>query len=203
MAKKWIDPKIRAKIYNAFLENCSDCGKCCKEERFAIAWDVNVEGLYRNIKKAKQDPKISINRNGVLTEFKKECGFLVENSCQVYNERPSICQIFPVVPSLEHRIWYLDSTCPPIKRLSSMDINLISFSDITYPISEIESVLNFYPNEVIKRFKDNKEGNLEIELLAGSLRNLENLKTNRNFLYREVSFYRIEGIEDIFLPVSK
>ena len=106
---------------------CSQCGRCCSGPDEGYIWitkpevellakhlDLTVEQLHQ-----KYLTRIG-NRTSIIEERRsKDCIFLTDGSCRIYNFRPNQCRTWPFWPSnLESPYaWnYAAMTCPGVNQ---------------------------------------------------------------------------------------
>jgi Fe-S-cluster containining protein len=89
------------KIVDGKKFECKKCGKCCKWEgvvvvtgldadRLAIFFDLNKEGFLEKYTQQTNDKTVLLDKPG-----SKECIFLRDNKCSVWDDKPKQCADFP------------------------------------------------------------------------------------------------------------
>ncbi len=54
-----------------------------------------------------------LKANILFSNGKDFCPYIKNHQCTIYNERPSICRVYPLSPNLDNKI-YIDDSCPAI-----------------------------------------------------------------------------------------
>ncbi len=54
-----------------------------------------------------------LKANILFSDGKSFCPYISNHQCTIYNNRPSICRVYPLSPNLDNKI-YIDDTCPAI-----------------------------------------------------------------------------------------
>ena len=81
----------------------------------------------------------------LFSDGKSFCPYIQDHKCTIYEERPSICRVYPLSPSIDNKI-YIDDNCPAINQNVGKQIveNGIVTSNFTYP------TLNNYQDKYIE-----------------------------------------------------
>ena len=62
-----------------------------------------------------------LKANILFSDGKSFCPYITNYQCTIYNERPSICRVYPLSPNLDDKV-YIDDSCPAINNEFGMDI---------------------------------------------------------------------------------
>lgn len=73
------------------------------------------------------------------------CPYIKENKCTIYNERPSICRVYPLSPNIDDKL-YIDDSCPAI---NSIGIEKIVDQGVVTPPFHYKT-LDDYQNKFIQ-----------------------------------------------------
>ena len=85
-----------------------------------------------------------LKANILFSDGKSFCPYIVDHQCIIYNDRPSICRVYPLSPNLDDKV-YIDDSCPAVNSGFGRDIVLDGkvTKDFIYP------TLNSYQNKFI------------------------------------------------------
>ncbi len=62
-----------------------------------------------------------LKANILFSDGKSFCPYITNHQCTIYNERPSICRVYPLSPNLDDKV-YIDDSCPAINNEFGTDI---------------------------------------------------------------------------------
>ncbi len=70
----------------------------------------------------------------LFTDGKSFCPYVKNNQCSIYDERPSICRVYPLSPNVDN-ITYIDESCPAVNQNIGKKIvqNGSVTTDFSYP----------------------------------------------------------------------
>jgi len=95
-----------------YFKGCGDCAKCC-EGKFAIAplilEDFDKVKDYFEIRAVILDDIIPVM---ILTDGKNPCKYLKNGQCEIYENRPPACKIYPFSPYFDDI--FLDLSCDAV-----------------------------------------------------------------------------------------
>jgi len=105
---------------------CLKCKGCCRFKKIDSAWSpclLDEEAMDLIDKEGIPAAALSIDRRLQLVAIPGKEGFFCpflkneENSCQIYNQRPFECQLYPFLISLRNKkvLLTVDLNCPYIK----------------------------------------------------------------------------------------
>lgn len=112
---------------NISFSSCLECAsRCCDGLRgFVIAQIILNEFEYVS----KNFPIVFILDQEdflypviLLTNGKDFCRYFKDFECQIYEQRPSVCKIYPLSPTLENEI-FVDMECPAVKTEDELSTN--------------------------------------------------------------------------------
>jgi Fe-S-cluster containining protein len=97
-------------LENLKFNNCKECSECCKNKYLAPLILEDFEKVYKYF------PifiaKLDILKPVMLLSNEKQCPYLINEKCSIYEKRPPACKIYPYSP------WYdkilLDLSCKGI-----------------------------------------------------------------------------------------
>ncbi len=62
-----------------------------------------------------------LKANILFSDGESFCPYITNHQCTIYDERPSICKVYPLSPNLDDKI-YIDDSCPAINSEFGTDI---------------------------------------------------------------------------------
>ena len=62
-----------------------------------------------------------LKANILFSDGKSFCPYIKNHQCTIYNERPSICRVYPLSPNIDNSI-YIDDSCPAVNSESGVSI---------------------------------------------------------------------------------
>ena len=188
---------------------CEQCGRCCSDpsliltithrdilrlefflpdiDLFKILTFYQAQGDVPSLEKRLMTPAIITDHGKVFLGLQKKednCIFLEDNSCQIYESRPLICQSFPYTFQVRgDQIYWGYSTkakeyCPAIKKEPKKDQNKLEHlaSEILKEFEEFEQLIKIW-NHLAENKLIDPTTKLLLLFLTGKIKlNVENLK---------------------------
>ncbi|WP_321468760.1 YkgJ family cysteine cluster protein [Halarcobacter sp.] len=167
-----------------YFGNCSNCeANCCNGKNGIIFSQIILEDFKKVYERF---PIVFIfgNLNYIkpvilLTNGKDYCPYLKDYKCTIYENRPTVCRLYPLSPNLDNQI-YFDLNCPEIAY--KKDNNNLMFKN--NKLSE-----NFH-NDIFETYQDKYvKTHLEFEKLEK--KDFKKIKTINN-----LDFYQYIGKVD-------
>jgi len=100
------------KLPPLYFKGCGDCSKCCEGKFFLaplILEDFDKVKKYFEIRAVVFEDVIPVM---LLTDGKNPCKYLKDGKCQIYQERPPACRIYPFSPYYDDI--FIDLSCDAI-----------------------------------------------------------------------------------------
>lgn len=162
------------------FSNCNDCpSKCCDGREgtvFAQLILEDFEVVSKNFPILFTFGDMGFLKAVVLfSDGKSFCPYIKNNQCSIYDERPSICRVYPLSPNVDDKI-YIDDNCPAVD--ASSGIKIVDNGNVTEQFHY--KTLVDYQNKYI-------ETHLELEQL-NNINDFEVVTAINN-----ISFYKYVG----------
>lgn len=98
--------------------SCETCeANCCDGRKGSVMAPINIEDF---VSVAKHFPiAFILGELGfiqpvvLLNNSETFCRYVKDYRCSIYNERPSICRIYPLSPTLDNKL-FIDTNCPAV-----------------------------------------------------------------------------------------
>jgi len=103
------------------------------------------------------------------------CPYIKDHKCTIYDERPSICRVYPLSPNIDDKV-YIDDSCPAVENNNNNKI--IDSGEVTSPYKY--KTLNSYQDKYIQT-------HLELEKI-NDINNFESVININN-----ITFYKYIG----------
>jgi len=103
------------------------------------------------------------------------CPYIKDHKCTIYDERPSICRVYPLSPNIDDKV-YIDDSCPAVENNNYNKI--IDSGEVTSPYKY--KTLNSYQDKYIQT-------HLELEKI-NDINNFESVININN-----ITFYKYIG----------
>ena len=111
----------------------------------------------------------------LFSDGKNFCPYVKNHQCSIYNERPSICRVYPLSPNVDDKI-YIDDSCPAVN--SSTGQMVVNNGKVTKEF--FSPTLQSYQEKYITT-------HLELEKI-NDINNFKSVKIINN-----ISFYKYTG----------
>jgi Fe-S-cluster containining protein len=103
-----------------FFSSCNNCpSKCCDGKEGTIYSQLildDFELVSRNFPILFTFGELGyLKANILFTNGVDFCPYIKDYQCEIYDERPSICRVYPLSPHLDNNI-YIDDSCPAINK---------------------------------------------------------------------------------------
>lgn len=183
-----------------YFSNCNSCdAKCCNGKHGTLFAQIilnDFEKIYKNFPIVFIKGELGYLKPVVLlTNGENHCRYVKEFKCSIYENRPSICQVYPLSINIDDN-YYIDCNCPAVEEEGQIIIKN----------REINS--NFY-NDILDNYKDkyiqthfefdnfNKEENLE---LAININNITFYKFNNHLEnpYIKLHLDSLKNLDDYY-----
>ncbi|MEA3512367.1 MAG: YkgJ family cysteine cluster protein [Campylobacterota bacterium] len=69
-----------------------------------------------------------LKANVLLSNGKDFCPYIVNHKCTIYDERPSVCRIYPLSQNVDNKV-YIDDLCPALS--TETGINIVTNGEIS------------------------------------------------------------------------
>lgn len=103
------------------------------------------------------------------------CPYIKDYQCSIYDDRPSICRVYPLSPNVDNLI-YIDDSCPAVN--SDMGEDIVVNGEVTTNFMQ-ETLINYQDKYIQTHFELEKINNID---------DFEKVKTINN-----ISFYKYSG----------
>ena len=129
---------------NLYFTSCDTCpARCCDGKEGSIYAQVillDFEKIYKNFTILFTFGELGYLKPVVLlSNGKDHCIYIKDYKCTVYEERPSICRVYPLSANLDNIIYY-DTNCPAI-------------SDMGYPLITNNEVAENFNSEILDDYQ--------------------------------------------------
>ena len=101
------------KLLPLYFKGCGDCSECCEGKFFLaplILEDIPKVKNYFEIRAIKIDNEIIPVM--LLTDGENSCKYLKNGKCEIYENRPPACRIYPFSPFYDEI--FIDISCPAV-----------------------------------------------------------------------------------------
>lgn len=138
------------------FSNCSICpAKCCDGRQGTVFAQIllsDIEEVYKNFPVLFIYGELGYLKPVVLlTNGHGFCKYLKDFKCSIYENRPSICRVYPLSSNIDNII-YIDEMCPAINDKENSHKTIVENSlvekDFDYP------TLNNYQDKYIDTFRE-------------------------------------------------
>lgn len=112
----------------------------------------------------------------ILTNGKKFCKYIKKSRCTIYENRPSICRVYPLSANIDDEV-YIDCSCPAISNGNRENI-------------DNKEIIKEFDNHILKNYQDkyidthlqfdkyNRKDNIDLALIINGVKFY---KINKNF----------------------
>lgn len=148
-----------------FFTSCDTCdARCCDGKQGSIYAQIildDFEKIYKNFSILFTFGELGYLKPVVLlSNGKDHCIYIKDFKCTIYDERPSICKLYPLSANLDNHI-YFDMNCPAI---SDFGVPLVENNHVMPAFNS--NILEDYQNSYILTHQEfvpfNKEENFEL-----------------------------------------
>lgn len=148
-----------------YFTSCEGCeARCCDGKEGSVYSQIilcDFEKIYKNFAILFTFGELGFLKPVVLlSNGKDHCIYIKDHRCTIYEQRPSICQVYPLSANLDNQVYY-DMNCPAI---SDVGIPLVENEKIT--VSFDSEILNDYQDKYIQTHEEfvpfNKKENFEL-----------------------------------------
>jgi len=171
--------KLNKKSYS--FSSCDNCeAECCDGSKNILYSQIVLEDFEKIVK---YFPILfTIGNRGylrpvvLLTNGKDFCKYINNFKCSIYENRPSICRIYPFSPCLDDEV-YIDNSCPAVTFEDKERVDNIKI------IEKFKNpILTDYTNKYIETFSEFKQYNTEENIELAVVINSEKFyKFNKDF----------------------
>ncbi len=121
-----------------------------------------------------------LKANILFSDGESFCPYITDHRCTIYNERPSICRVYPLSPNLDDKV-YIDDSCPAINTEFGSDIVLDGIVTKEFMYSTLENYQDKFidTHQHLEKFNNKKD--------------FEKIITIKN-----IDFYKYIGIQKDF-----
>ena len=107
------------------------------------------------------------------------CPYIKDHKCTIYDERPSICRVYPLSPNIDNKI-YIDDSCPAVENNNYNKI--IDFGKITKPFEypTLTSYQDKYIETHLQLEQINDKNNFEQVISVNNITFYKYIGTERN-----------------------
>ena len=177
---------IENKSYN--FSNCNDCpARCCDGREGTVFAQIILEDfelVYKNFPILFTFGDLGYLKAVILfSNGKGFCPYIKDHKCTIYDQRPSICRVYPLSPNVDDKI-YLDDSCPAIVDVDNHD---------SIPIVKDGKVTEQFFYKTLQSYQDKYiETHIELEKI-NEKKHFEIYQTINN-----INFYKYVG--DVLTP---
>ncbi|MEA3497855.1 MAG: YkgJ family cysteine cluster protein [Campylobacterota bacterium] len=121
-----------------------------------------------------------LKANILFSDGKSFCPYITNHQCTIYNERPSICRVYPLSPNLDNKV-YIDDSCPAINTKLGQSIvkNGQATNNFNYPTLENYQDKFINTHLHLEQFNDKK--NFEKVIIINSVEFYKYIGTKSDF----------------------
>ena len=115
----------------------------------------------------------------LFSDGKSFCPYVKNHQCTIYNERPSICRVYPLSPSIDNNI-YIDDSCPAVK--INTKGNMVDNGELSasYKYDTLQNYQDKYINTHLELEKINKKEDFEAILSINNITFYKYVGSERN-----------------------
>lgn len=165
-----------------FFSSCKICpAKCCNGKEGTVFAQIILEDfgiIYKNFPILFIFGELGyIKPIVLLTNGKDYCKYLKDFKCSIYNQRPSICRVYPLSANIDNNI-YIDELCPAVNDKVNESKIIIENSKVAkeFDYSTLHNYQDKYINTHLQMEKLNKKDNFSI---ATTINGIEFYKFNK------------------------
>jgi len=99
-----------------------------------------------------------LKANILFSDGENFCPYIINHQCSIYDERPSICRVYPLSPNLDNKV-YLDDSCPAINNEFGTDIVINGKVTDNFNYSTLENYQDKFidTHQHLEQFNDKKD----------------------------------------------
>ncbi|MGB5867809.1 MAG: YkgJ family cysteine cluster protein [Arcobacteraceae bacterium] len=162
------------------FSSCQGCpSRCCDGREGTVFSQIildDFEVVYKNFPILFTFGELGYLKAVVLfSDGKSFCPYVQNNQCSIYEDRPSICRVYPLSPNVDNQI-YIDDSCPAVN--SEMGEDIVKDGVVTKNFL-YETLVNYQDKYIQTHFELEKINHQE---------NFEVVKSINN-----ISFYKYIG----------
>jgi Fe-S-cluster containining protein len=107
------------------------------------------------------------------------CPYIKDHKCTIYDERPSICRVYPLSPNIDNKV-YIDDSCPAIG--NNLENKIVDLGKITttYQYKTLENYQDKYINTHIELEKINNKNDFELVFSINNVTFYKYIGSERN-----------------------
>lgn len=115
----------------------------------------------------------------LFSDGKSFCPYVKNHQCTIYNERPSICRVYPLSPSIDNNV-YIDDSCPAVQ--ISARGNMVHNGELSpsYKYDTLQNYQDKYINTHLELEKINKKEDFEAILSINNITFYKYIGSQRN-----------------------
>jgi len=115
----------------------------------------------------------------LFSDGKSFCPYVKNHQCTIYNERPSICRVYPLSPSIDNNV-YIDDSCPAVQ--ISARGNMVHNGELSpsYKYDTLQNYQDKYIDTHLELEKINKKEDFEAILSINNITFYKYIGSQRN-----------------------
>ncbi len=147
------------------FSSCDGCpSKCCDGNEGTIFAQILLEDfemVYKNFPILFTFGELGYLKAVILfSDGKSFCPYIKNHQCTIYEQRPSICRVYPLSPNIDNNI-YIDDSCPAVN--SEKGQQIVKDGDIKEPF--FHSNLSDYQNKYIQTHLELEKVNIKNDFI--------------------------------------
>jgi len=97
----------------------------------------------------------------LFSDGKSFCPYIKDHKCTIYDERPSICRVYPLSPNIDDNV-YIDDSCPAVTQNETNNMVRDGKVSESYKYNTLENYQEKYINTHLELEKINDKNHFEI-----------------------------------------
>lgn len=185
-----------------YFNSCSICdARCCDGTRGSLFTQIVLDD-FKEV--APNFPIVfTIGDQGfikpaiLLSNGKGFCKYIKDHKCTIYEQRPSICKVYPLSPHIMNDI-YIDTSCPALDKTGTKIIDKGKVNPGFY-----HPVLDNYQDKILnthRLFLDFSKDELETAIVLNGIEFFK-FKKDFNNQYIKLHLRSLENLEDDYFKV--